>query len=166
MRVTNTSLPNCIPGKLAILFSHSEKIQHKSTTQFSWIISYSTKNAYNQRGVIHVAYTTASSLNQMLTTKLPTMHFAIIGTLDYYRSIFVTLILKLGVRDPVFKNKKKYTFLQLKLITKTTLKIQLSLNSLSTSKVTLCSNIIRFLMKRQTDQYSVSFIYDWTELLI
>jgi len=41
--------------------------------------------------------------------------------LDYYRSIFVTLILTSGLPDPVFK--KIYTFLQLKLITKTTLKI-------------------------------------------
>jgi len=29
-------------------------------------------------------------------------------TLDYYRSIFVTLIIMSGVSDPVFKNKKMY----------------------------------------------------------
>jgi len=46
-------------------------------------------------------------------------------TLDYYHSIFVTLILSPGVRDPVFKNKKS-TFLQLQFITKTTLKICLT----------------------------------------
>jgi len=29
-------------------------------------------------------------------------------TLDYYRSIFFTLIITSGVSDPVFKNKKMY----------------------------------------------------------
>jgi len=44
-------------------------------------------------------------------------------TLEYFRSIFVTLTNMSGVLNPVFKNKKKYTVLQLKFITKTTLKM-------------------------------------------
>jgi len=44
-------------------------------------------------------------------------------TLDYYRSIFVTLILTSAVPDPFFKKKNIYTFLQLQFITKPTLKI-------------------------------------------
>jgi len=43
-------------------------------------------------------------------------------TLEYYRWIFVTLILSSGLTDPVFKYKK-YLFLQQQFITKTTLKI-------------------------------------------
>jgi len=43
--------------------------------------------------------------------------------LEYFGSIFVTLSISLGVMKPVFKNKKIYTFLQLKFITNTTLKI-------------------------------------------
>jgi len=34
------------------------------------------KNAYNQRGFSNVTYTTGSLTRQMLTTKLPSMHFA------------------------------------------------------------------------------------------
>ena len=41
---------------------------------------------------------------------------------QYFHSIFVTLAITSGVMNPVSKNKK-YTFLQLKFITKTTLKI-------------------------------------------
>jgi len=55
-----------------------------------------------------------------------------------------------------FSKIKKYTFHQLKFIAKTTLTSQVSLSSLSTNKVTLYSNIIRFLMKRGD---SVGIVY-------
>ena len=54
-----------------------------------------TKNAYNQRGFSNVTYKTVSLPRQMLTTQLPTMHFAVVG-LDNRnpcvvgRSIFLT----------------------------------------------------------------------------
>jgi len=44
------------------------------------------------------------------------------GAVRYFRSMFVTLTITSGVLYQVFKNKK-YTFLQLKFLTKTTLKI-------------------------------------------
>jgi len=37
------------------------------------------KNAYNQRGFSNVTYTTARLTRQILTTNLPTMHFAMVG---------------------------------------------------------------------------------------
>jgi len=42
--------------------------------------------------------------------------------LEYYRSVFVTLMLLSGVMNP-FPKIKKYTFLRLKCITKTALKL-------------------------------------------
>jgi len=47
------------------------------------------------------------------------------------------LMISSGLPDPVFKIEKKQLFLQLQFITKTTLKIQVSLSNLSTYKVTL-----------------------------
>jgi len=44
----------------------------------TFLLGY-TKNAYNQHGFSNVTYTTASLPRLMLTTKLPEMHFAMIG---------------------------------------------------------------------------------------
>jgi len=52
-------------------------LQHNYPEKFL-TVDY-TKNAYNQHGYRKVTYTTASLPRQMLTTKLPTMHFAMIG---------------------------------------------------------------------------------------
>ena len=70
-----------MPWKPAI----SILIQWKDTTHVNNVILLNnfllhyTKNAYNQRGFSHVTCTTAGLSRQMLTTKLPTMHFAIIA---------------------------------------------------------------------------------------
>jgi len=56
----------------------------------------------------------SNAQNKGLLLKLP--------CLEYYRSIFVTLILTSGLSDPGFKNNK-CTFFQLQFMTKTTLKI-------------------------------------------
>jgi len=46
-----------------------------------------------------------------------------LNTLEYFGSSFVTLTNTSGVMNSVFKNKRIYTFHQLKFITKTTRKI-------------------------------------------
>jgi len=50
---------------------------HNSNFLNSFLLDY-TKNAYNQRAFSNVTYTNASLPSQMLTTKLPTMHFTMV----------------------------------------------------------------------------------------
>jgi len=67
-------------GPLSVTFpTLSETCSYATGLQFNFPEQFLTTDAYNQRGISKVTYTTASLPSQMLTTKPSAMHFAVVG---------------------------------------------------------------------------------------